>query len=63
MELYFIEEEVSFPVGGFGQNVLILGEDMTFTYHINHKKGHISIRYRSNTRIRTYFNCRKNVFH
>ena len=26
------------------------------------KKSYISIRNRSNTRIRTYFNCRKNVF-
>ena len=53
----------SFSGGGFGQNILIFGVDMTFTYHINHKKRHISIRYRSNIRIRTYFNCRKNVFH
>ena len=53
----------SFPGGGYGQNVLICGVDMSFTAHIDNKKGHISIRNRSNTRIRTYFNCRKNVFY
>ena len=53
----------SFPGGGFGRNVLIFGVDMSFSAHIDNKKRHISIRNRSNTRIRTYFNCRKNVFH
>ena len=51
----------SFPGGGFGQNVLIFGADMSFSAHIDNKKRHISIRNRSNTRIRIYFNCRKNV--
>ena len=51
----------SFPGGGYGQNVLIFGVDMSFSAHIDNKKRHISIRNRSNTRIRTYFNCRKNV--
>ena len=51
----------SFPGGGFGQNVLIFGVDMSFSAHIDNKKRHISIRNRSNTRIKTYFNCRKNV--
>ena len=46
----------SFPSGGFGQNVLIFGVDMSFSAHIDNKKRHISIRNRSNTRIRTYFN-------
>ena len=49
--------------GGYGQNVLIFGVDMSFSAHIDNKKRHISIRNRSNTRIRTYFNSRKNVFH
>ena len=49
----------SFPGGGYGQNVLIFGVDMSFSAHIDNKKRHISIRNRSNTRIRTYFNCRK----
>ena len=53
----------SFPGGGYGQNVLIFGVDMSFSAHIDNKKRHISIRNRSNTRIRTYFNCRKNVFY
>ena len=50
----------SFPSGGYGQNVLIFGVDMSFSAHIDNKKRHISIRNRSNT---TDFNCRKNVFH
>ena len=49
----------SFPGGGYGQNVIIFGVDMSFTTHIDNKKGHINIRNRSNTRIRTYFNYRK----
>ena len=52
----------SFPGGGYGQNVLIFGIDMSLSAHID-KKRHISIRNRSNSRIRTYFNCRKNVFY
>ena len=53
----------SFPGGEFGQDILIFGVDMSFSAHIDNKKIHISIRNRSSTRIRTYFNCRKNVFH
>ena len=53
----------SFPSGGFGQNVLIFGADMSSFPHIDNKKRHISIRIWCNTRIRTYFNCRKNVFY
>ena len=53
----------SFPSGGYGQNVLTFGVDMSFTAHIDKKKRHISIRNRFNTRIRTYVNCRKDVFH
>ena len=54
----------SFPGGGFCQNVLIFGVDMSSSAHIdNKKKRHISSRKRTNTRIRTYINCRKNVFH
>ena len=54
---------LSFPGGGFDQNVLIFGADMSFSAHIDNKKKHIIIRNRSNTRIRTYSNCRKNVFY
>ena len=51
-----------FPGDGYGQNVLIFGVDMSFSAHIdNKKKRHISIGNRSNTRIRTYTKCRKNV--
>ena len=52
----------SFPGGEYGQNVLIFGVDLSFSSHIDNKKRHISIRNRSNPRIRTDLNCRKNVF-
>ena len=42
----------SFPGGGYGQNVLISGVDMSFSAHIDNKKRHISNGNRSNTRIR-----------
>ena len=51
----------SFPVGEFGQNVLIFGADMSFSADIDKKKKHISSQKRTNTSIKTYFNCRKNV--
>ena len=51
----------SFPSGGFGQNVLIFGADMSFSTHIDNIKRHISSWKRTNARIRTYFNCRKNL--
>ena len=47
----------------YGQNVILFGVDMSFTIHIDNKKGHMNIKNRSNTRITTYFNCRKNVFY
>ena len=53
----------SFPDGGFGQNVLIFGPDMSFSAHIDNKKRHISSSKRTNTKVRTYNNCRKNLFH
>ena len=54
----------SFPGGGYGQNVLILGVDMSSSTHIdNKKKRYISSLKRTNARIRTYFNCRKIVFY
>ena len=53
----------SFPGDGYGQNIFVFGVDMSFSAHIDNIKRHISIRNRSKTRIRTYSNCRKNVFH
>ena len=48
----------SFPGGGFGQNVLIFGAEMSSSVHTdNKKKIHISFWKRSNTRFRTYTNC------
>ena len=61
---YFKYRYFSFPGGGYSQNLLIFGVHMSFSAHIhnnNNKKRHISIGNRSNTRIRTYTNCRKNV--
>ena len=62
MELDLIEKEV-FPNGGYGQNVIIFGVDMSSSIRIDNKKKDINTRKRSNTRIREHFNCRKNVFH
>ena len=53
----------SFTGGGFGQNVLIFGADMSTSIHIDNKKEDILVlKKRTNARIREYFNCRKNVF-
>ena len=41
----------SFASGGFGHNVLIFGVDMSGLTHIDNKKGHISFRERTYTRI------------
>ena len=54
----------SFLGSGFGQNSLIFGADMSSSAHIdNKKKRHISSWKRTNRRVRTYVNCRKDVFH
>ena len=53
----------SFPSGGFGQNIIIFGVDMSSSPHIDNKKGYINSWKRTNTRIRTYTNCRRNVFY
>ena len=51
----------SFPSGGFDQNVLVFGVDMSSSAHIDNKEKDINLRNRSNTRIRTCTNDRKNV--
>ena len=54
----------SFPGLGFAQNIKIFGVDMSSSAHIDNKgKKPINYRSRTNTRIRTYINCRKNVFY
>ena len=53
----------TFPGGGFSHSVLIFGVDRSSSTHIDNKKRHISSWKRTNTRIRTYINCRKNVSH
>ena len=53
----------SIPGARFGQNALIFGADMSSSTHIdNKKKRHISSQKRTNTRVRTRTDCRKNVF-
>ena len=52
----------SFPGGGYGQNILILGVDMSSSVHIDNEKKDILVLGKGITRIRTYFKCRKNVF-
>ena len=47
----------SFPLGGFGQNVITFVVDMSCYAHIDNNSWK-----RTNTRIRTYINCRKKVF-
>ena len=51
----------SFCSGGFGQNVLVFGADMSTSIHIDNKKKTYSTWKRTNARIREYFSCRKNV--
>ena len=51
----------SLPGGGFGQNILIFGVDMSSSEHIDNKKRHISSWKKTNSRIITCFNCSKNV--
>ena len=52
----------SFPAGGFGQNVLIFGVDMSSSAHIDNKKKDILVLgKRTNTRAETYTNCRRNI--
>ena len=52
----------SFTGVGFGQNILILGVDMSSSVHIDNEKKDILVLGKGITRIRTYFKCRKNVF-
>ena len=52
----------SFPGGGFGQNVLIFWADLSSSAHIDNQKKDISSWKRTNARVRTHIDCRKNVF-
>ena len=55
----FDRTSFSFPGGRFGQDILIFGVDMSFSA----QNSHISLRNTSNTRIRTYNSCRKNILY
>ena len=59
--IYIVYEVGASSTHNNDQDVTIFGVDMSFSAHIDNKKRHISSRKRTNTRIRTYFNCRKNV--
>ena len=43
MELGLIEKEFSFLGGGYGENVIIFGLDMSSSFHIDNKKKYILI--------------------
>ena len=51
----------SFPGGGFGQNVLIFGVDMSSSAHIDKKKN-ILVLGKGPTQGLEHISCRKNVF-
>ena len=53
----------SFPDGGFGQNIIIFGVDMSYSTHIDKKERNFNYWKKTNTRIRTYTNCKKNTFY
>ena len=52
----------SFPSGRFDQNLIIFGVDMSSSEQMIIRKKTFNSWKRTNTRIRTYFNCRKNVY-
>ena len=57
--VFYRRSSFSFPGNGFGQNVLIFGEDMSFSAHTDNKRRHIDSRKRTNTRIITYLTAEK----
>ena len=52
----------SFPGGGFGQNIIIFGVDMSFSAHIDNKKKDILVLGKGPTQGLEHTNCRKNIF-
>ena len=56
---FYRRSSSSFSGAGFNQNVLIFGVDMSSSAHIDNKKKKHSSWKRTNTRVRTYANCRK----
>ena len=52
----------SFPGGAFCQNEIIFGAGMSCSVHVDNKKKHFNYSKRLNTGIRTFTDCRKNVF-
>ena len=54
----------SFPGGGFGQNVLIFGVDMSSSVHINNKKKDILVLRKGQTQgLEHTLTTEKNIFH
>ena len=54
-----VKSSFSFPGGGFGQNVLIFGADMSSSIHVGSKKRYICSCKRTNIRTRTHINAEK----
>ena len=65
MELDLIENQgFSFPGGGFGQNVLIFGADMSFSAHIDNNKKEILVLGKGPTQgLERKLTTEKNVYH
>ena len=57
------DRSFSFSGGGFGQNVLISGVDMSSSVHIDNKKKDILVLGIGPTQGLEHINCRENVFH
>ena len=55
-------ESFSFSGGGFDSNLIIFGVDMSSSVNVVNKKTHFNSWKRSNARVRTYIDCRKNFF-
>ena len=54
----------SFPGGGFGQNVLIFGVDMSSSVHINNRKKDILVLRKGQTQgLEHTLTAEKNIFH
>ena len=53
-----VKSSFSFPGGGFGQNVLIFGADMSSSIHVGNKKRYICSCKRT-IRTRTHINAEK----
>ena len=63
IDKYRYKNNFLFTGGGFGQNVIIFGTDMSSSVHVDNKKKDILILGSGPTLVRTHTDCRKNIFH